>query len=367
MTAATAMAFRPESSRVYELDGIRGCAILMVMIGHLSLGAEHLNWPHALVKILDHGWMGVDLFFVLSGFLISGIFLDGKESRHYFRNFYARRALRILPLYLCVIAVLWICYPHSSAYALLSLAFLANFYHAFGISEPKGMAILWSLAVEEHFYLLWPTIIKAVSRHVLLIVSILLFVLTPVLRGVAAAHIANPEDVYYFSFYRFDGMALGALIAIWVRSRNYDRRRSFLIALGFVGAAVSTIVIGRPFGVLGRGPVALALRFTQGQLIFGSILLIAFSNQGRLITAPLRSKLLVLAGELSYCLYLIHLALIDFVGKALSRIASQAFGGTQMLLLKSAIVFALSFAIASLSWVYFESPILRLRKLFPSS
>jgi peptidoglycan/LPS O-acetylase OafA/YrhL len=119
MSAAPSL--KPMPSRVPELDGFRACAVLMVLVHHLFYGWKTpalARLPHLIRIPIEQGWRGVDLFFVLSGFLITGILLDSKENEHYFRNFYSRRLLRIVPLYLTCIVVMYIGYPKSGRYFL---------------------------------------------------------------------------------------------------------------------------------------------------------------------------------------------------------------------------------------------------------
>ena len=160
----------PSNHRVADLDGIRAIAIWMVMLMHVyyafpnSPGALSFV-PKPLMLILSHGWLGVDLFFLLSGFLITGILLGSKSSPHYFRNFYIRRVLRIMPVYFAVIIVWSFFYRGYGRYFLLSSVFCANLAQLLHIHHAHGPAILWSLAVEEHFYLLWPLIVLLLSER----------------------------------------------------------------------------------------------------------------------------------------------------------------------------------------------------------
>jgi|SRR5450755_4526833 peptidoglycan/LPS O-acetylase OafA/YrhL len=150
-------------SRMPELDTIRGIAVLLVLFFHgfgFRYGVQGLSGlPKLFVAATLPGWMGVNLFFVLSGFLITGILLDSKFNRDYFRTFYVRRALRILPLYYAVLLLLavltrtgWGDRRASWAYLGLSFFYLSNITELFGV--PSQYTVLWSLAVEEHFYLL---------------------------------------------------------------------------------------------------------------------------------------------------------------------------------------------------------------------
>ena len=125
LAARTQPVARADHSRVPELDGVRAVAIWMVLVGHIFYGwavpdRAFAHVPGFLLQIIGHGWLGVDLFFVLSGFLITGILLDSRHKSHYFRNFYARRFLRIMPLYCAVVIAFVIFYSHTREYFLLS-------------------------------------------------------------------------------------------------------------------------------------------------------------------------------------------------------------------------------------------------------
>ena len=139
-----------------ELDALRGVAILAVLFYHgfawSSDPASFPRWQRLAVLATTAGWLGVNLFFVLSGFLITGILLDTRRDLHYYRNFYLRRALRILPLYYVVLAVLLVTGIGGAAYVALSAIYLANLTWIVGVGA--DYQVLWSLAVEEHFYFL---------------------------------------------------------------------------------------------------------------------------------------------------------------------------------------------------------------------
>jgi NAD(P)-dependent dehydrogenase (short-subunit alcohol dehydrogenase family) len=150
---------------------------------------------------------------MLSGFLITGILIGSKHRSHYFRNFYIRRVLRIMPLYFATVIVWSILYRGYGQYFLLSSVFGANLSWLLHIPQPHGPAVLWSLAIEEHFYLLWPLMVFLLNKRNLAIVTGAIFLLTPVIRAIAAAHGVNPELIYMLSWFRFDGLAAGALAA----------------------------------------------------------------------------------------------------------------------------------------------------------
>jgi peptidoglycan/LPS O-acetylase OafA/YrhL len=364
---------RVEHSRVPELDGVRAIAIWMVLVGHIFYGwavsvRAFAHVPVILLQIVGHGWLGVDLFFVLSGFLITGILLDSRHKSHYFRNFYARRFLRIMPLYFAVVIAFAIFYSHTREYFLLSTLFAANLANLFGVTVPHGPGILWSLAVEEHFYLLWPLLVYWLDRRKLTILAIFIIVVTPIARGLAVAH-GMPIDaaIYVYSWFRFDGLALGALLAIWVRSPKPIRVNSYRLTAVFVGLSVLITIIGAPFGLMQRGAIGTALRFNQAQFVFAAFLLAALILQGTRLTAFLRTPFARLSGSLSYCIYLIHLALGDGYQAVVHRFnlhPSVLFGDFGEVIVRGAVVILASFGLAMLSKKYLEEPVLRLKRYF---
>ena len=231
--------------RIPELDGFRSLAVTLVMVDHIvyawPLPEGALNWiPLPIRFLLSHGWLGVDLFFVLSGFLITGILLD-EDRRGYFSRFYMRRATRILPLALVFIAICAAAYgrPYGQ-YFLLAIFFCANLAPLLSVPEPHGPVVLWSLSVEEHFYLIWPVLVLMLKRRTLAVVATTIVVGSPFLRAWAVSHGMNPETtVYELSWFRFDGLALGALLALWTRSVYFTPRHVWQA----VGAWICVVAI----------------------------------------------------------------------------------------------------------------------------
>jgi peptidoglycan/LPS O-acetylase OafA/YrhL len=217
-----------QSGHVPALDGIRGLAILMVMLYHLTLPpAAALDRVWA--GIASFGWAGVDLFFVLSGFLITGILFDAKGGKHYFRNFYARRTLRIFPLYYAVMMVLLVIVPrlpfaHAARYAAASgdqiwyWTYLSNF--ALGWRHEWNLGSLdlaWSLAIEEQFYLLWPAVVFLLGRRALIGICGAVIVAALAARTALTLWGAHPIPIHVLTPCRMDSLALGALVALAAR------------------------------------------------------------------------------------------------------------------------------------------------------
>jgi len=306
--------------------------------------------------------MGVDLFFVLSGFLITGILLDTRGTPHYFKNFYARRVLRIFPLYFLTVGILALFYRNCAAYFWACVLFLGNFSIP-GIVIPDGAAVFWSLAIEEQFYLVWPALVRFSSRRGITLTALALVLISPALR-VWATHNGVPYDhIYGYTWYRCDSLAIGALMAVWVRSQWNTRRNSLRLSYGLLGLAIAITIGGIPFGIMDRSSV---FRYTQGQLVFTAMLLGAVTLADTKATAWLRIAPMVAIGELSYCLYLTHLGIQDFCFKVIGPLVVSKFGGrtTAYVVALSAVWLAASFLVAILSRRYFENPILALKKKF---
>jgi peptidoglycan/LPS O-acetylase OafA/YrhL len=360
--------------RVPELDGFRAIAIWMVLGAHLvdgwTLPSGALNGVPAPVLFgLSRGWLGVDLFFVLSGLLITGILLDAKEKPSYYRNFYARRFLRIIPLYFTVITITFLAYRSPALYFLLSYLFLANVAGALRVPIPHGPGVFWSLAVEEHFYLAWPMVIRFLSRNSLILTCLLIFLASPVLRGIAAARGLDPaQEIYPLSWYRFDGLALGALLAIWLRSKSCSPKKSLRLAGAMAVLSFLIMTAGAPFGVLGTKTVAsVALRYTHMQLIFGAGILSSLAMPGSLLTGWLRTSFMRISAELSYCVYLIHLSVGDGYQWMLRNFSFEPvalLGPRGAFLAQSLFIVGASFGLAAVSRKFLEEPCLRLKRYF---
>ena len=206
--------------RIPQLDAVRGIAILVVMLHNSG------TFP----RLFAQGWMGVDLFFVLSGFLITGILLDTKQSESYFKNFYVRRCLRIWPLYYSALFFMFVLVPFlrpseaSTVFAARSSPwwayplFLQNFLVPTPTAATGLLGVTWSLAVEEQFYLVWPWVIRFCSSTQVRRLAMVVICVSPALRFYLSLH---HVDIYSNPFCRLDALMAGALLAIVVRSENF--------------------------------------------------------------------------------------------------------------------------------------------------
>jgi peptidoglycan/LPS O-acetylase OafA/YrhL len=350
-----------------QFDGLRGLAILLVLIGHSGF-LEAM--PHA--GMFEYTRFGVDLFFVLSGFLITGILLDSKESPHYFRNFYARRVLRIWPLYYLVLFLAFVVAPlfqpamrPTAARDWSAFAFyVQNIVFAHRNTYPFGLGATWSLAVEEQFYLTWPLLIFLLKKRTLAIVSATLPVVSLSLRLAFHFHGAPLGFIHFFTLSRLDAIALGSLSAMWLRAPSCTlagwRTRAYqFFGVGGAGTLLARVLMHRNSSVVGY--TFLAIGFTG---LLGISL--ASDSRSTLLGRALSAQWLRYVGKISYGIYLLHYPIFilwaRFIDSLGFRQSHQAVGN----LLAFAAQILLSIAAASISWRFFEEPILRLKELFPS-
>ena len=208
-----------------ELDTLRGLAILMVLFYHGFYFAHARDTLSGVARIAHWvtrpGWLGVNLFFVLSGFLITGILFSSKAKPCYYKNFYIRRALRILPAFYLMLLILGLARQSSWSFLMVSFFYLANLSSLFGVS--LYYPVLWSLAVEEHFYLIWPAVVRKLSVGSVGLCALAIVLMTPVLRGLSFYF---GHSTYFYTWFVGDGLACGALLATLVRAPRIDRNNS---------------------------------------------------------------------------------------------------------------------------------------------
>ena len=170
------------------IDGLRAFAVLAVLLVHFPYPGHYALFRTLhLTRAADAGWVGVDLFFVISGFLITGILLDSKGSPHYFRNFYIRRALRIWPLYYAVLFFVLVVYPFVHPTGSMVHQTASWFYYVFYIQNfvlygSRLLGVTWSLAVEEQFYTTWPVVVSMLSRKNFQRLVFMLLLAAPIIR-----------------------------------------------------------------------------------------------------------------------------------------------------------------------------------------
>jgi peptidoglycan/LPS O-acetylase OafA/YrhL len=199
------------------LDGLRGLAILLVMLAHFGRILSWHTFPQKIFhSLFAFGGTGVDLFFVLSGFLITGILLDSRNADNYFSAFYMRRVLRILPLYYFSVAFVLIFFRGSERQAFWYLIYAQNWR----LSIIPQLGHFWSLAVEEQFYLLWPLVVWRFDSRAIFRIAIAGSVLSVVLRLMLIGFRIDPVLIYHNTFTRMDALLIGAACACIMRDRS---------------------------------------------------------------------------------------------------------------------------------------------------
>ena len=356
---------RSHAARIAELDGFRALAILAVMLSHLLVDTPRFagvpsGLPPRLATIVNHGWLGVDLFFLLSGFLITSILLGTRTlgARRYFGGFYLRRALRIWPLYFLMVAIMLAAYARftGTTYFVYSLFFVANLAAPLHVPVPNGGGPLWSLAVEEQFYLLWPVLVLLLPRRALAAVLIVITVAEPIVR-------LFPGGSIELTWERCDGLALGSLLALWFTSPLHAPRNDRRLAVTFVAIAALLALSDAVLSRAGFGRIAgLSLRIPEVLCLCAAAMTLALSRSGSPRFAVLRLPFLIATADFSYCLYLIHVPLIDAYETYAARLvpALAHLGGLETNLARCATVMVASYALAAFSRRYVELPFLNL-------
>jgi peptidoglycan/LPS O-acetylase OafA/YrhL len=363
---------------------MRGIAVLLVMVLHFALvegatGAERLFFGVTRV-----GWVGVDLFFVLSGFLITGILYDARGGAHFFRNFYMRRVLRIFPLYYAflflVLVLLPIARPASAAPAGTQFwlwTYLSNvlFARVGWEGMPGHTTHLWSLAIEEQFYLLWPLVVFFASRRRLVQVCVGAIVFAELTR--IGLHYTAPDGIGAYALMpaRIDALAIGALVAVLAREPSGAATLLRFARPVMLGAALwLAIIIGWTQLASGETLPPLDVRvqlgaYTAISLFFGALLVRAVAAPDSSRSARvLSSATLAAFGRYSYALYLIHILvrnvfhgqLMQAGGRLPTVLGSQLPAQVGVLLAGVGISYVLAFA----SWHLFEKHFLALKRFF---
>jgi peptidoglycan/LPS O-acetylase OafA/YrhL len=339
-----------QTQRVPQLDGVRGIAILVVMIH--NLGAFSVK-PFSYLT--TYGWMGVDLFFVLSGFLITGILLGTRNAEHYFRNFYVRRCLRIWPLYYAVLLFVFVVIPivrHQFAVEIFQRAspwwsyffFLQNFL----VASPQGafgpLGVTWSLAVEELFYLVWPLLVRFLSSKQLEGTALAVVIFSPLLRLFLSWH---SVPIYANPFCRLDGMMLGALLALL-------EKKSTLKAI-WTKYAWAVLAAAALLAIESERVSAHWFTFSMVVMASAAFVYIALHSGEKWLGRVLRNRFLAFTGIISYGLYLLHKFPHDVL-------KAMHFQGHQSVAFFP--VVACAYVMAILSWNFLEKPFLRLKGRF---
>lgn len=321
--------------RIPALDGLRGVAVIAVIAVHANVlfGGDTVGGASAVVaRLLGAGWIGVDLFFCLSGFLITRILRQARRGEHYFRNFYARRVLRIMPLYYAFVALVFLVAfrlpmaPHRLAASEVSsvLLYMNNFWYAATGTAVPHLGHFWSLAVEEHFYLLWPLAVRLLIRRRLMQLCLAGTALSLLLRVVIVIGGWWPYSAYLMTPCRLDGLLLGALVALAVEEHcDHARLRQLLRAAAVpAGMMLAAIVVWN--GEFSARPSGADLRLTATVGITALALLLAGAVERAVYGTGwwpqlLRNRWLAVAGRYSYAMYVCHCLFVSTLNWMLGR------------------------------------------------
>lgn len=322
--------------RMPALDGLRGLAILMVLL-HTFNPLQGGGFPGREIKIaLDLGWVGVQLFFVLSGFLITGILLDSRGSPGYLRIFLARRALRIFPLYYGVLLVAFVVLPavwpvaaqwrYEYGHQGWLWTYLANWVQA-DWPNTRPFAHFWSLCVEEQFYLVWPLLLYRMKPARVLQVSVMLMMISPVVRALMVWEGANPEAIYMSTICRMDALAAGAMGAALLRIPGARHSLTAFID-GALWVSAAALAAGALFTHVYERllPLTQVMGYSLFAMVFGILVLKCAMTTApdRVWLHPLRSRLLGSVGRYSYAMYIFGPIMEKTIG---SRILQGGFRG----------------------------------------
>lgn len=339
-------------------DGLRGLAILVVVLYHCHPRLQGTF----LDKFVVWGWCGVGLFFVLSGFLITGVILDARSGPHFYTDFYGRRFLRTWPVYLLLLFLYYFFFPFlfsgyrwmvqgiAAAPWLFLLLFIQNLWP---IILPGAIGPTWALAIEQQFYLFWAPVARRIPPRYLLVIAVAMLATSPLVRLFFGSRLTPTNTLIHL-----DGLAVGSLVAIALRVLPWPPRGWRLVA--------------RTAGVLGAIGVVLMLHhgsaFTDTLLSFGfgGMLLTALLDQAaghptfynRALTFPP----LLYVGKISYGLYVTHILVFSVLGGYVDKPLDH-FGIPGNLAIV-AIRLAASIGFASLIWYRFERPLLVLKRFF---
>ena len=365
--------------RVPELDGIRGIAVLMVMAFHILTHAEHFfdsplarffNWSSQM------GWAGVDLFFVLSGFLITNILLEKKGQKNYFRNFYMRRVLRIFPVYYLCLTVIFIggfydstvTGESTSSIMLWFYSYLQNWLFASGSGPALYFVHFWSLAIEEQFYLFWPLIVYFADKKLLTKIGSIAILGALFLRIYFVFVLDRPDIVNTFPYYatitRIDSLLIGAMIAIGLKSVTFKEGlvKDAPRVLAYSILIVVACLLLQPDSPLTNNGAMITVGFSGLAIMTGALIVLLLTREeANLARRVFRHRSLTFFGKYSYALYVFHWPVTSFM---IEYYVEKGYQGLVPWLVFIVGGFVISIILALLSWNLMEKPILGLKRYF---
>lgn len=385
-TAATLSQVGALQHHIPALDGLRGLAIVWVVWHNVTAGNYEGGAFARLLNLLSNtGWAGVQLFFVLSGFLITGILIDGKGSAGQVKTFFIRRVLRIFPLYYAVLLIAFVVIP------LVGLApewldpdrrdqfwywaYLINWSAPFLEEHGRIFGHFWSLAVEEQFYLLWPACVVLLSSKSLARLCVALMIVSLVFRAIMTTYWPefSTKAAYSFTVARWDALAIGALVAIALRNGSFlqalmgMQRNLSLILYAYV---VVFVLWFRNFGPVVPGVGVLNQSVLACIFALWLVVLVCPADRRSSISPRtfFESHTMRLFGKYSYAIYVFHQPL-NILSAALwagQLSVIKTFGPIISETIRAGFVFILALLLALISWRVLEQPFQNLKRRFPA-
>jgi len=359
--------FREQAGRQYypALDGLRGLAILLVVVYH----------NFGFINVFFFGWLGVDLFFVLSGFLITDILLKTVGKKDYLRNFYLRRVLRIFPLYYLSLVIFLVLLPKLNLqfdvqyyvdHQVWLWTYLQNWIYTFqNPGQTNTLNHLWSLAVEEQFYLLWPLAILVIRKPKYLLIFISL-VLVAVLGLRLFSWMTQVADLAYFNLFTFtrvDGLCIGCMVALLQRiNPDFLRRHTSAIVLFFAVLNFAFFFVNRRYQF--AFPYLALAGYTTFAMMFGLLVNDAVTRQTKLINGLFNIPVLKFFGRISYGFYIFHWPVYLLLTPYLVPLVARFVSGSSLQFTVSVLATVAAVAISWLSYQYFEKKFLKLKDRF---
>ncbi len=361
-------AIAPEQTgRVHypALDGLRGIAILLVVVYH----------NFGFINVFFFGWLGVDLFFVLSGFLITDILLKTVGKKGYLKNFYIRRMLRIFPLYYLCLILFLIVLPKTNLqfnvqyyvdHQVWIWTYLQNWIYTFqNPGQTNTLNHLWSLAVEEQFYLLWPLAVLVIRnpKYLLLFISLILVAVLGLRLWAWMHQVADLAYFNLFTFTRIDGICIGCMIALLQRvNPNFLKRYTTGIVFFFAFMNFAFFFVNRRYQF--AFPYLALAGYTTFAMMFGLLVNEAVTNKTKLVNFLFNIPLLKFFGKISYGFYIFHWPVYILLSPYLFPWVSKFVSGSLLQFTVSVLATLAAVGISWLSYQYFEKYFLKLKDKF---
>ncbi|MGQ9427665.1 acyltransferase family protein [Gilvimarinus sp. F26214L] len=362
-----------DATRDSTLDGLRGMAVIAVILFHSSIlgpNQAESSISKLLLVLLDLGWAGVDLFFVLSGFLITRIVLAARTRKGWLKSFFIKRVFRILPMYFLFVTLLlllsYTIFKHRADFVFIREQqayfwfMLQNFLPLMNMNWPPSLfhsGHLWTLAVEWQFYMIWPFLAGWLSHRALTISCIVVIIVALASRLVLSGLEAHIAFIYTLTFSRMDSLAIGALVALALQSSiDNTTLRKLSNVLVFTGVGFFLVTMYLYGRISYHLPIMYTIGYTLLAAFFAGLLLkVIVANEKGMLRSMFSSQCLTAVGKYSYAMYIIHLPLMSSFGNFLMRFIGKEFYA-QLIYLP--VLFIATLSIAWLTWRTIEAPAL---------